>query len=29
MSHRVSHDAFVEVENNRYPVPFGWCRSDV
>lgn len=29
MSRRVSHDAFVEVETNRYPVPFGWCRAEV
>lgn len=28
-SRRVSHDAFVEVETNRYPVPFGWCRAEV
>lgn len=29
ISRRVSHDAFVEVETNRYPVPFGWCRAEV
>ena len=29
MNRRVSHDAFVEVETNRYPVPFGWCRAEV
>jgi transposase len=29
MSRRVSHDAFVEVETNRYPVPFVWCRAQV
>jgi transposase len=29
MSRRVSHDAFVEVETNRYPVPFVWCRAEV
>ena len=29
MSRRVSHDAFVEVETNRYPVPFSWCRAEV
>lgn len=29
ISRRVSHDAFVEVETNRYPVPFGWCRAVV
>lgn len=26
---RVSRDAFVEVETNRYPVPFAWCRAEV
>jgi transposase len=26
---RVSRDAFVEVETNRYPVPFGWCQAQV
>jgi transposase len=26
---RVSRDAFVEVETNRYPVPFGWCQAEV
>jgi transposase len=29
ISRRVSHDAFVEVETNRYPVPFAWCRAEV
>jgi len=29
ISRRVSYDAFVEVETNRYPVPFGWCRAEV
>jgi transposase len=29
ISRRVSHDAFVEVETNRYPVPFAWCRAQV
>jgi transposase len=29
ISRRVSHDAFVEVETNRYPVPFGWSRAEV
>ncbi|MEO8383256.1 MAG: hypothetical protein ABI779_26605 [Acidobacteriota bacterium] len=29
MNRRVSHDAFVEVETNRYPVPFAWCRAEV
>ena len=29
ISRRVSHDAFVEVETNRYPVPFGWCHAEV
>jgi transposase len=29
VNRRVSHDAFVEVETNRYPVPFGWCRAEV
>lgn len=29
VSRRVSHDAFVEVETNRYPVPFAWCRAEV
>jgi transposase len=28
-SRRVSRDAFVEVETNRYPVPFGWCQAHV
>jgi transposase len=26
---RVSSDAFVEVETNRYPVPYEWCRGEV
>ena len=29
INRRVSYDAFVEVETNRYPVPFGWCRAEV
>jgi len=29
ISRRVSHDAFVEVETNRYPVAFAWCRAEV
>ena len=29
MNRRVSHDAFVEVETNRYPVPFSWCGAEV
>lgn len=27
LSRRVSSDAFVEVETNRYPVPYEWCRG--
>lgn len=26
---RVSFDGFVEVETNRYPVPYEWCRAEV
>ncbi len=26
---RVSSDAFVEVDTNRYPVPYEWCRGPV
>jgi len=26
---RVSSDGFVEVETNRYPVPYQWCRGQV
>jgi transposase len=29
MNRRVSRDAFVEVETNRYPVPFEWCHAHV
>jgi transposase len=29
LSRRVSSDAFVEVETNRYPVPYEWCRGVV
>ena len=29
MSRRVSHDAYVEVDTNRYPTPFAWCRAHV
>jgi transposase len=29
MNRRVSRDAFVEVQTNRYPVPFGWCHGQV
>ena len=29
MSRRVSRDGFVEVETNRYPVPFSWCQAQV
>lgn len=28
-SRRVSRDAFVEVETNRYPVPYDWCQAQV
>lgn len=27
MNRRVSSDGFVEVETNRYPVPYQWCRG--
>lgn len=26
---RVATDGFVEVETNRYPVPYDWCRAEV
>ena len=26
---RVASDGFVEVETNRYPVPYEWCRAEV
>jgi len=26
---RVAFDGFVEVETNRYPVPYEWCRAEV
>jgi hypothetical protein len=29
ISRRVSHDGFVEVETNHYPVPYGWCRTPI
>jgi len=29
MRRRVSRDAFVEAETNRYPVPFAWCGAEV
>jgi transposase len=29
LTRRVSRDAFVEAETNRYPVPFAWCRAEV
>jgi transposase len=29
LTRRVSRDAFVEAETNRYPVPFAWCGAEV